>query len=665
MEKDYQFATSYSQFIEACNKKQTFGLWSSYIEIVEVILLFLRGTREANWELHLASVRRMLPWVFAYDHLNYSRYLPVYWLEMSDLATTHPTIHQQCLEGDFAVQRSNNAFAKLAYDQTIEQTANRDSKTKGGMTGFTTSKRTVNRCIWSHHARGLIARECEAMAGKEEQSTTRSDLLQSRMKWDKADVKKIVDTTNSMVNPFDYEQDELIHITSGAVATQDVQNDMQTAYERGETEFTKLSRERLQTGEVDLFVSMKQMKLKTFTSMSKSVKRRVHGKDVSLKADRNLLARLVVIGRYRNINLQELLTYSLGPLPLPLANSQGSLVKTNKANLLHALESQPEKPLAETPIIGGVYVVGGMAMIQQLNVNKVPSQRTFLNISLAILRRLVKMAKANRSQEIHFVTDTYRQVSIKNAERAKGAENGSQLMRIHGQALPQQWKKFLSNGENKELLVEYLDETWTKVPTSELRGVKVFLAHGKMCHSFSPGKEVTDQVLKVEEPHLCSTQEEADTRMYLHAACAARTYADVIIVSPDTDVFIIGIALQSIVPTHMYFHTGRGVNSRTIDLQSVRDSIGDDVSQALIGLHCFTGCDSVSSFYGKGKKKAFNLLLKERELCSTLKDLGKHFDIQLDLVSSTGGICLQIVWTTQRHNRQRGQVQHVPTGKEI
>uniref|UniRef100_UPI00358F3D52 uncharacterized protein n=1 Tax=Myxine glutinosa TaxID=7769 RepID=UPI00358F3D52 len=273
-----------------------------------------------------------------------------------------------------------------------------------------------------------------------------------------------------------------------------------------------------------------------------------------------------------------------------------------------------------------------MDMIKQLNVNKVPGQRTFLSLSLAILRRLVKMAKANRSQEIHFVTDTYRQVSIKNAESAKRAENGSQLMRIHGQALPQQWKKFLSNGENKELLVEYLDETWTKVPTSELRGVKVFLAHGRMCHSFSPGKEVTDQVLKVEEPHLCSTQEEADTRMYLHAACAARTYDDVIIVGPDTDIFIIRIALQSIVPTHMHFHTGRGVNSRTIDLQSVHDSIGDDVSQALIGLHCFTGCDSVSSFYGKGKKKAFNLLLKERELCNALKDLGEHFDIQLDLL---------------------------------
>ena len=38
------------------------------------------------------------------------------------------------------MQRSENAFAQIACDQTIEQTANRDSKTKGGMTGFTTTR---------------------------------------------------------------------------------------------------------------------------------------------------------------------------------------------------------------------------------------------------------------------------------------------------------------------------------------------------------------------------------------------------------------------------------------------------------------------------------------------------------------------------------------------
>ena len=42
--------------------------------------------------------------------------------------------------------------------------------------------------------------------------------------------------------------------------------------------------------------------------------------------------------------------------PLSLANSQGSLVKTNKTKLLHALETHAENPIVENPILGNIYV---------------------------------------------------------------------------------------------------------------------------------------------------------------------------------------------------------------------------------------------------------------------------------------------------------------------
>lgn len=118
--------------------------------------------------------------------------------------------------------------------------------------------------------------------------------------------------------------------------------------------------------------------------------------------------------------------------------------------------------------------------------------------------------------------------------------------------------------------------------------------------------------------------------VYVYASFAASTSADFIIVSLDTDVFIIGIALQTIIPAHLYFHTGRGANLRTIDLQTIWGSIGDDVSRALIGLHCFTGCYSAHYFYGKGKKKALNLLLKEKVFFHAFRELGERFDLQPD-----------------------------------
>ena len=58
--------------------------------MIGMLLSFIRATRTTNWSLHLSSVRRMLPWFFAYDRINYARYLTVYWLEMMSLERTHP-----------------------------------------------------------------------------------------------------------------------------------------------------------------------------------------------------------------------------------------------------------------------------------------------------------------------------------------------------------------------------------------------------------------------------------------------------------------------------------------------------------------------------------------------------------------------------------------------
>ena len=71
-------------------KKPTFALWLNYIQMVEVLLMFLRATRENDWDLHLSAVRSMLPWFFSTGRVNYARYGTAYWLEMMCIETTHP-----------------------------------------------------------------------------------------------------------------------------------------------------------------------------------------------------------------------------------------------------------------------------------------------------------------------------------------------------------------------------------------------------------------------------------------------------------------------------------------------------------------------------------------------------------------------------------------------
>lgn len=64
----------------------------------------------------------------------------------------------------------------------------------------------------------------------------------------------------------------------------------------------------------------------------------MQGQQIILKADRNLFAHMIVIAQSREIPIKEVLAHPLGPLPWSLANSDGSLRKTNKAALARELE---------------------------------------------------------------------------------------------------------------------------------------------------------------------------------------------------------------------------------------------------------------------------------------------------------------------------------------
>ena len=80
-----------------CQENPTFAFWSVYIEMVQVLLLYIRATRTSDWALHLSALRSMIPCFFATDRINYARYSPCYWLEMSCLDETHPC---KCITGN-------------------------------------------------------------------------------------------------------------------------------------------------------------------------------------------------------------------------------------------------------------------------------------------------------------------------------------------------------------------------------------------------------------------------------------------------------------------------------------------------------------------------------------------------------------------------------------
>ncbi|KAJ8030514.1 hypothetical protein HOLleu_26961 [Holothuria leucospilota] len=541
----------YDAFVKKRNQESpTFALWSSFIDMVQLLLVFLRATRDSDWNLHLAAIRLMIPWFFAYDRMNYSRYLPAYWLEMVNLQATHPKCYEELSKrGEWTVQRQDRySFSSIACDQAIEQTCNRDCKTRGGITLFTLNPGAVQRWILSQPERSAIARQCEVMCGIDEHKRKPKELDHTRIQRDNEAIASIMSTVTSMINPFDHFTEQMVCLSSGAVASDAVKADMMNALEEGEADSVAYMKNRLIANKVDMFSPIKQKKLKTFTENYNNIKK--FSKDVVIKQHRKFFARLLIVSQKRRVNLREVFSYSLGSISFPLASASGSLAKTNKAALLHAIEENAVNCVVSEVPSNAAMVVDGMAHVQSMQV--IPD--TFGELAEAVLSQICGLAVTNKCSRVDFVTDRYDSVSIKNFERSRRAQSGSQMFKIYSgdQKTPRQFKKFLSLGINKEALIEFLFSAWRETRVN-LQHLTVFSTSGDHCQCL----QLKEGMLEITPCHeLFCDHEEADTRLLLHARHAAETTSNIIISSPDTDVAVIALSLLDNFPSATYFMTG-------------------------------------------------------------------------------------------------------------
>jgi len=123
---------------------------------------------------------------------------------------------------------------------------------------------------------------------------------------------------------------------------------------------------------------------------------------------------------------------------------------------------------------------------------------------------------------------------------------------------------------------------------------------------------------------LTSSQEEADTRMLLHALHASKQgHKAMIIVAEDTDVFILCLAFSKEMSSNLYMKCSMQNITRYVDISKLVSAIGDGVCQALVGLHAFTGSDTVSAFAGRGKVGALKKLKRDQNHQRAFGELGK------------------------------------------
>lgn len=362
--------------------------------------------------------------------------------------------------------------------------------------------------------------------------------------------------------------------------------------------------------------------LKTFKHMNKKVElRKGTAKEIVLKADRAMFAQMIVIAEARQLNMQEVLSRPLGPLPCSLAAPDGSLKKTAKSTL--AKELQKDAPAVESLLPRSACIIDGMAIVQRLK----GDQKTFKIITQMLLAMALR--EGGSSTRIDVVFDNYREISIKNLEREKG---GATMGAIYGSIRPdyrvQKWGQFLSNTENKQRLTHLIVNEWRKECYSvKLAGKKLYATVAEEWYKIASDGSELFEVLE-------STQEEADTRLLLHAYHAGRNgFSTVVISSDDTDVFVLALAFKSFLPSSVYINCGTQATTRYMEITHVVQRHGSDVCRCLPGLHAFTGCDTVSAFSGKGKMTALKLTKRHARFRELFQLVGTDWDVPDELFS--------------------------------
>ena len=539
---------------------------------------------------------------------------------MMKLPETHLEAQVMLENGDFGVQRTTlHGFSQVPVDQTIEQTLNRSTKTKGGIVGFSLKKSAVQRWLLTAHSRATFVDKCRLMTVDTKQTENRlhKETASARVRLDEEDVRKVMEVVSNWNNPFN-ESEELVSISSGCVANNDIKEDLLSARQKGNDALTTFVEERILSNSTGFHETLSKLKLGTFSNAQKKTSFTKDGRTVILKADRNLFARLLVIGQSRKMDLRELLVHELGPLPWSLASFDGTLAKTNKAALSKLIEDGTEC-LQHLHEQASAVIIDAMALLQTLC--KTPDR--FSDLAEMVLNRI--LIHAGGASRIDFVGDQYPNVSIKNIEREKRGSGGQLIVNITSpqQLCPRQWRKFMASGSNKEGLMSFLVSEWStnQAYAEKIGNRKVFITHGNQCTKI----DVTEgRVAATEALELFSTQEEADTRMFLHAYHASTNgHQGVAIISSDTDVEVLACHHQAAIPAEITLVSGTRSRMRRISVPHLCDKLGPQMCQVLPSLHALTGCDSISAFAGKGKKKALELVKNDEVVRSSVLTLGE------------------------------------------
>ena len=310
--------------IQWANTSVHFNYWHKTLSLELLLLRYIRSLREGNFQFYLESLAQMMPWMFALDHMHYSRWLSVHIRDMTILAKKHPEVEAEFKSGNFVVHKSGNKFSAMALDQAHEQN-NALVKGSGGAIGLTGNPGALKRWMVAGPEIARITTEFEEQAIK--QQDDHGDMQRNHHDQQPCvqtaflkEVKALVAVLDEMGNPFLEHSDDLLAIDTRDIVDKEVAETVRNIETVGEEQYTKFLTERLEKCETPITETIRKNNMPLFSRPPIKTQSKQKAQLSALNNDCGLFSRLYISCQTRDGDIDNFFSHENQAAPPPKHN---------------------------------------------------------------------------------------------------------------------------------------------------------------------------------------------------------------------------------------------------------------------------------------------------------------------------------------------------------
>lgn len=545
----------FCSFIDEVEKRgPTAKLWVQLYKMTTLIKQLLEAEKSANLKLQIDTIQKMIPYFHVSGHLHYAESAHLYLQDMFNIQQDLSYVEFAKFSNTCSVRKSNAYWSGIPIDQTMEHHI-RDLKSKTGIISRGITDSVISKWIVTTAVQleiiSTLLKHCRIETGTSHQHVDARSASVNRNKKD-LDVLSNYFENN---DPFPTTP-VLIALDTGLIGDSSI--NCYQAYENGIELLKQVVGRRFSN------LQLKRLsKVLPLSAMMGAVD--MEGELVSVNP--NLLFQRILLSNDKTEGLKDYIAYELAPFPAAIFDGVG-FRKTEKSALYKLF-----KPIQNYERLPDLYKVidGGYLLHRAFWRSTDTFQQIFEKYRLFVEKHI----------PCTVVFDGYpTENSTKSYERSRRAlkHHSPDLGFLSDEKEAGiSMEDFLSNSNNKNLLINRL------APIIQNMGVQVLQA-----------------------------EEDADLLIVNTAIKKSEDHQSIEIIGEDTDLLILLTQFSELDSNIVLAKPMKRNKQKAI--YNVRSFAYPDFKKIVAFMHAFSGSDTTSSFFQKGKDKIIKVMLDDEDL---------------------------------------------------